>query len=95
MAGEKALEGKAIAVTGAGRDGFDGPVPCQVDGGVKCFDHAIGASDLRMIDDMDLQKQGCAGERQRRELPHIGLTCNRGGFPDQNVRAISIVGRTA
>ncbi|MBT6611587.1 MAG: acetyl-CoA acetyltransferase, partial [Deltaproteobacteria bacterium] len=33
-------------------DGFydlDGQVPCQVDGGLKCFGHPIGASGLRMI----------------------------------------------
>ena len=33
-------------------DGFydlDGRIPCQVDGGLKCFGHPIGASGLRMI----------------------------------------------
>jgi acetyl-CoA C-acetyltransferase len=32
-------------------DGFfdaDGGVPCQIDGGLKCFGHPIGASGLRM-----------------------------------------------
>ncbi|MBT7710942.1 MAG: acetyl-CoA acetyltransferase, partial [Deltaproteobacteria bacterium] len=28
---------------------LDGPTPCQVDGGLKCFGHPIGASGLRMI----------------------------------------------
>jgi acetyl-CoA C-acetyltransferase len=37
--------------------------------------------------------QGRAGERQRKELPVIGLTHNLGGFPHQNVCSISIVGR--
>jgi len=33
-------------------DGFynaDGGVPCQIDGGLKCFGHPIGASGLRML----------------------------------------------
>ena len=36
-------------------DGFydlDGTVPCQVDGGLKCFGHPIGASGLRMLYEM-------------------------------------------
>ncbi len=76
-------------------DGFydaDGPVPCQIDGGLKCFGHPIGASGLRMIYEMYLQLQGKAGERQLKN-PKIGLTHNLGGFPHANVCAISIVGR--
>ena len=48
-------------------DGFydaDGKMPCQIDGGLKCFGHPIGASGLRMIYEMYLQMQGRAGERQ-------------------------------
>ncbi|MGA8072061.1 MAG: hypothetical protein WB995_01215, partial [Candidatus Acidiferrales bacterium] len=66
---------------------------CQIDGGLKCFGHPIGASGLRMIYELYLQMQGRAGERQRREPPAIGLTHNLGGFPHQNVCSISIVGR--
>jgi acetyl-CoA C-acetyltransferase len=76
-------------------DGFydaDGTVPCQIDGGLKCFGHPIGASGLRMIYEMYLQMQGRAGERQRKETPRIGLTHNLGGFPHQNVCSISIIG---
>jgi acetyl-CoA C-acetyltransferase len=75
-------------------DGFynaDGQVPCQIDGGLKCFGHPIGASGLRMIYEMYLQLQGKAGERQLKN-PRFGLTHNLGGFPAQNVCAISIVG---
>ena len=39
-------------------DGFydsDGKVPCQIDGGLKCFGHPIGASGLRMAYEMYLQ----------------------------------------
>ena len=49
-------------------DGFydrGGGVPCQVDGGLKCFGHPIGASGLRMIYEIYLQLQGRAGPRQR------------------------------
>jgi len=75
-------------------DGFynmDGKVPCQVDGGLKCFGHPIGASGLRMIYEMYLQLLGRAEERQL-ENPRYGLTHNLGGFPAQNVCAISILG---
>ena len=50
-------------------DGFydaDGKMPCQIDGGLKCFGHPIGASGLRMIYEMYLQLQGRAGARQRK-----------------------------
>ena len=83
---------------GAARDvleGFynsDGKVPCQIDGGLKCFGHPIGASGLRMIYEMYLQLHGRAGERQLKD-PKFGLTHNLGGFPFMNVNAISIVGR--
>jgi acetyl-CoA C-acetyltransferase len=77
-------------------DGFydaDGTIPCQIDGGLKCFGHPIGASGLRMIYEMYLQLLGRAGPRQRKEPPVFGLTHNLGGFPHQNVCSISIVGR--
>ena len=76
-------------------DGFynaDGKVPCQIDGGLKCFGHPIGASGLRMLYEMYLQLQGRAAERQL-DNPRYGLTHNLGGFPAQNVCAISIIGR--
>ena len=76
-------------------DGFydlDGQVPCQVDGGLKCFGHPIGASGLRMIYEMYLQLHGRAEERQLKD-PKLGLTHNLGGFPFMNVCAISIIGK--
>lgn len=76
-------------------DGFfdaDGELPCQIDGGLKCFGHPIGASGLRMIYENYLQLLGRAGERQRAEPPAFALTHNLGGFPFQNVAAVSIVG---
>jgi len=76
-------------------DGFydlDGTVPCQVDGGLKCFGHPIGASGLRMLYEMYLQLHGRADERQI-ENPRYGLTHNLGGFPFQNICSISIIGK--
>ena len=76
-------------------DGFydlDGGLPCQVDGGLKCFGHPIGASGLRMLYEMYLQLLGRADERQLAN-PRFGLTHNLGGFPFQNICSISIIGR--
>ncbi len=77
-------------------DGFfdreGGGIPTQVDGGLKCFGHPIGASGLRMIYEMYLQLLGRAGERQLDD-PRYGLTHNLGGFPFMNVCSIAIVGK--
>jgi acetyl-CoA C-acetyltransferase len=76
-------------------DGFynrDGRIPCQPDGGLKCFGHPIGASGLRMLYEMYLQLEGRAGERQVKD-PHLGLTHNLGGMPYANIACIAIVGR--
>jgi len=76
------------------RDGFfnrDGKIPCQPDGGLKCFGHPIGASGLRMMYEMYKQLQGKAGERQIKD-PKIGLTHNMGGFPAMNLISVNLVG---
>ncbi|MCW5750396.1 MAG: acetyl-CoA acetyltransferase [Alphaproteobacteria bacterium] len=76
-------------------DGFynaDGGLPCQIDGGLKCFGHPIGASGLRMIYEMYLQLLGRAGPRQTKD-PRFGLTHNLGGAPHQNVCSVAIIGR--
>ncbi|HDZ23773.1 MAG TPA: acetyl-CoA acetyltransferase [Desulfobacteraceae bacterium] len=69
----------------------DGKIPAQIDGGLKCFGHPIGASGLRMLYEMYLQLNGRAGERQL-ENPKYGLTHNLGGFPAMNVCSIAIIG---
>lgn len=71
---------------------LDGKVPCQVDGGLKCFGHPIGASGLRMLYEMYLQLHGRAGKRQLKN-PRLGLTHNLGGFPFMNVCSVSIIGK--
>jgi acetyl-CoA C-acetyltransferase len=76
-------------------DGYynrDGHIPCQTDGGLKCFGHPIGASGLRMLYEMYLQLLGRAEERQIEE-PRYGLTHNLGGFPPMNICSIAIIGR--
>lgn len=75
-----------------GRFDSDGANPCQIDGGLKCFGHPIGASGIRMIYENYLQLLGRAGERQRAEQPEFALSHNLGGMPNQNVAAIAIVG---
>jgi acetyl-CoA C-acetyltransferase len=69
----------------------DGELPCQIDGGLKCFGHPIGASGLRMVYEHYLQLQGRAGARQLKN-PTLGLSHNLGGVPYNGVCAISIVG---
>ncbi len=69
----------------------DGQVPAQVDGGLKCFGHPIGASGLRMVYEVYNQLLGRAGDRQL-DGARLGLTHNLGGIPNRNVAAIAILG---
>jgi acetyl-CoA C-acetyltransferase len=75
-------------------DGFfdaDGGVPCQIDGGLKCFGHPIGATGLRMAYENYLQLLGRAGKRQLKN-PVVGLSHNLGGVPYNCLAAIAILG---
>lgn len=75
-------------------DGFydrDGGLPCQVDGGLKCFGHPIGASGLRMTYEIYTQLLGRAGARQI-DSPTLGLAHNLGGVPYLGIAAVSILG---
>ncbi len=79
-----------------GRYDRDGAIPCQIDGGLKCFGHPIGATGLRMAYEIYLQLLGRGGERQLRGRaghgPAIGLTHNLGGIPNRNIASVSILG---
>jgi acetyl-CoA C-acetyltransferase len=86
-----APEGRAVGEVLDGAFDADGRVPCQIDGGLKCFGHPIGASGLRMMYELYLQLQHRAGERQLDD-PVLGLSHNLGGFPFQNVSSVAIVG---
>jgi acetyl-CoA C-acetyltransferase len=83
--------GKAREDIETGFFDLDGKIPCQPDGGLKCFGHPIGASGLRMMYEMYKQLQGKAGPRQIKD-PKMGLTHNMGGIPPLNVVSICIVG---
>ena len=83
--------GRAGEDINAGFYDLDGQVPCQPDGGLKCFGHPIGASGLRMMYEMYKQLQGKAGPRQIKD-PKMGLTHNLGGVPPRCVCSACIVG---
>jgi acetyl-CoA C-acetyltransferase len=84
--------GRAVADILDGVYDLEGPLPCQSDGGLKCFGHPIGASGLRMLYELYLQLRGRAGERQLK-APRLGLAHNLGGFPFQNICSVAIIGR--
>ncbi len=68
-----------------------GGVPCQVDGGLKCFGHPIAASGLRMAYEVYNQLLQRAGPRQLKS-PALGLTHNLGGVPYLGIAGVSIFG---
>jgi len=74
-----------------GRYDRDGSIPCQIDGGLKCFGHPIGATGLRMTYEIYLQLLGRAAQRQLAS-PAIGLAHNLGGIPNRNVASVAIFG---
>ncbi len=84
-------DGGAVRDVLDGKFDAEGSIPCQIDGGLKCFGHPIGASGIRMMYEMYLQLKGRAGARQL-AAPKIGLTHNLGGQPSQNICSVSIVG---
>ncbi|WP_346915464.1 acetyl-CoA acetyltransferase [uncultured Roseibium sp.] len=86
-----AKEGTAWKAMLDGEFDVEGRLPAQVDGGLKCFGHPVGASGLRMLFEAWLQLTGQAGERQL-AAPSMVLTHNLGGSPAQNVCSIAIVG---
>jgi len=94
-------EGLQISPMGRAREdiesGFfdlDGKIPCQSDGGLKCFGHPIGASGIRMAYEIYKQLQGKAEpeERQLKTHPRIGLTHNHGGLCGSLVCSVALFG---
>jgi acetyl-CoA C-acetyltransferase len=83
--------GQAKEDIDAGFYDLDGAVPCQPDGGLKCFGHPVGASGLRMVYELYKQFQGKAGVRQIKN-PKMGLTQNMGGTPPGCIIGITILG---
>ncbi|MBX9730423.1 MAG: acetyl-CoA acetyltransferase [Sphingomonas sp.] len=84
-------EGGAVRDVLDGRFDAGGANPCQIDGGLKCFGHPIGASGLRMMYEVYLQLLGRAGSRQLAS-PSLGLTHNLGGEPSMNVCSVNVFG---
>ena len=84
-------EGRAVHDILDGRYDRGGAIPCQTDGGLKCFGHPVGASGLRMAYEIYTQLLGRAGARQV-EAPSLGLTHNLGGIPNRNVASVSVLG---
>ena len=85
-------EGRAAFDFLDGRYDRDGAIPVQIDGGLKCFGHPVGASGLRMAYEVHAQLLGRAGQRQLRNVD-FGLTHNLGGQPANSVSSVSIFGR--
>ena len=85
--------GKAIEDILDGFFDLKGKVPCQPDGGLKCFGHPIGASGLRMLYEMYSQLLERWPEERRVKNARLGLTHNLGGIPSTNVCSVAIIGR--
>ena len=85
-------EGRATFDVLDGKFDRSGVVPAQVDGGLKCFGHPVGASGLRMAYEVYQQLLGRAGQRQLADVD-FGLAHNLGGQPANSVAAISVLGR--
>lgn len=85
-------DGKAWVDVLNGKFDADGNIPCQIDGGLKCFGHPIGATGIRMVYENYLQLLGRAGERQRSKPVINALAHNLGGAPFHGICSISIVG---
>jgi acetyl-CoA C-acetyltransferase len=68
-----------------------GGLPVNVDGGLKCFGHPVGASGLRMIYEVYKQLQGKADLPDRQlKSPRLGLAHTFGGPPQ--ISAVAIFG---
>lgn len=85
-------EGRAPFDILDGRFDRGGELPVQVDGGLKCFGHPVGATGLRMAYEVYNQLLDRAGDRQLDNVD-FGLTHNLGGAPFNSVVAVSILGR--
>lgn len=76
-------------------DGFfelDGGLPVNVDGGLKCFGHPVGASGLRMTYEIYKQLQGKVDNPKRQvEGAKVGLSHTFGGAPQ--ISAVAVLGK--
>jgi len=72
---------------------LDGKIPCQVDGGLKCFGHPIAASGLRMAYAVYEQLLERVPEERKVKNIRLGLTHNLGGEPAKGVVSVGIFGK--
>ncbi|WP_337996538.1 acetyl-CoA acetyltransferase [Oleispirillum naphthae] len=83
--------GKAREDIEAGFFTRSGGLPVNVDGGLKCFGHPVGASGIRMTYELYKQLQHKVDNPKRQlENAHIGLSHTFGGPPQ--ISAVLIVG---
>lgn len=75
----------------AGTFEISGELPVNMDGGLKCFGHPIGATGLRMVYELYNQILGRADQRQLKN-PGLGLAHNLGGTPGGATISVTIVG---
>jgi acetyl-CoA C-acetyltransferase len=57
-------DGRAVTTCSTASTTRGGGLPCQIDGGLKCFGHPVGASGLRMITRSTTSCSAAPGERQ-------------------------------
>ena len=84
--------GQAKVDVEAGNFSREGDLPINVDGGLKCFGHPLGATGLRMLYELYTQIQGKAGARQLKKVD-LALAQNMGGAPWSNATTVTILGR--
>jgi acetyl-CoA C-acetyltransferase len=83
--------GKAREDVDSGFFTREGKLPVNIDGGLKCFGHPIGASGLRMTYEVYKQLQGKADLPERQvKNPRLGLTHTFGGPPQ--ISAVAVLG---
>lgn len=84
-------EGKAREDVDSGFFELGGGLPVNVDGGLKCFGHPVGASGLRMTYEIYKQLQGKADSPARQvKNARLGLSHTFGGPPQ--ISAVAILG---
>jgi len=86
-------QGGAVEDILSGLFDLNGDIPCQMDGGLKCFGHPIGASGIRMLYEIYNQLLGRWPDERQIKNPRFGLTHNLGGFPNRNVASVVILGK--
>ncbi|GAG32926.1 unnamed protein product, partial [marine sediment metagenome] len=59
---------------------LEGDLPVNMDGGLKCFGHPVGATGLRVIYEIYKQLQGKCDARQVKNA-EVGLAHTLGGLP--------------